>query len=228
MRHHSWGKLRVQSDLQDNIFTWIPAGIPKCLPSGIPIGISSKIFIGIFNWIRTEIPIRIPIEFFSESCRDSYRDLWWDSREHIHRHSNRNSYRDSHRDFRLKVSPFKVGWPLDASQRFVNIFDRLPGTSRVIDSLHETQGHFWLRNQGQLFSYMFGETWLGGGQGNPPTRDNCSPYKQPLKKVLLTSVTEWIPARNAISWATVRVFQVFTKTCQKQPRECKDSNWRTN
>lgn len=148
--------------------------------------------------------------------------------EHIHRHSNRNSYRDSHRDFRLKVSPFKVGWPLDASQRFVNIFDRLPGTSRVIDSLHETQGHFWLRNQGQLFSYMFGETWLGGGEGNPPTRDNCSPYKQPLKKVLLTSVTEWIPARNAISWATVRVFQVFTKTCQKQPRECKDSNWRTN
>lgn len=148
--------------------------------------------------------------------------------EHIHRHSNRNSYRDSHRDFRLKVSPFKVGWPLEASQRFVNTFDRLPGTSRVIDSLHETQGHFWLRNQGQLFSYMLGETWLGGGEGNPPTRDNCSPYKQPLKKVLLTSVTEWIPARNAISWATVRVFQVFTKTCQKQPRESKDSNWRTN
>lgn len=148
--------------------------------------------------------------------------------EHIHRHSNRNSYRDSHRDFRLKVSPFKVGWPLEASQRFVNTFDRLPGTSRVIDSLHETQGHFWLRNQGQLFSYMLGETWLGGGEGNPPTRDNCSPYKQSLKKVLLTSVTEWIPARNAISWATVRVFQVFTKTCQKQPRESKDSNWRTN
>lgn len=148
--------------------------------------------------------------------------------EHIHRHSNRNSYRDSHRDFRLKVSPFKVGWPLEASQRFVNTFDRLPGTSRVIDSLHETQGHFWLRNQGQLFSYMLGETWLGGGEGNPPTRDNFSPYKQPLKKVLLTSVTEWIPARNAISWATVREFQVFTKTCQKQPRECKDSNWRTN
>lgn len=138
--------------------------------------------------------------------------------EHIHRHSNRNSYRDSHRDFRLKVSPFKVGWPLEASQRFVNTFDRLPGTSRVIDSLHETQGHFWLRNQGQLFSYMLGETWLGGGEGNPPTRDNFSPYKQPLKKVLLTSVTEWIPARNAISWATVREFQVFTKTCQKQPR----------
>lgn len=184
-------------------------------------------------------------DFQLDSHRNPYQDSHWvlfgilsgflsrslmgfPRTEHIHRHSNRNSYRDSHRDFRLKVSPFKVGWPLEASQRFVNTFDRLPDTSRVIDSLHETQGHFWLRNQGQLFSYMLGETWLGGGEGNPPTRDNFSPYKQPLKKVLLTSVTEWIPARNAISWATVRVFQVFTKTCQKQPRESKDSNWRTN
>ena len=52
--------------------------------------------------------------------------------------------------------------------------------------------------------------------GNPTTRYNFPPYKQILKTFLLTEVSERIiSARNAISWATVRVFQAVTKTCQK-------------